>query len=332
MDVTTVEWAITILVTIAVLTFDIIVIARDPHEPSFRECAVALSVYIGAAIAFGAWIWLDHGHAVRHRVLRRLADGVLPLDRQPVRLHHLDGVAAGAAGVPAGSADGGHRPGADLPGHLHRAGLPADRELQLGLLRVRRLPRLHRGHAGEELSQPRGRASRGQQDREVRPVPPQRRRRVPRAQALVPPERRPCRLPDADRDHRAGHHRPAVRARLDPGDLRHHPGAVPGLHGQRVRADGPAPALLPAWRPARAAGLPLARPCVHPGLHRRQAGPARVARELAAVHQRRSAGPQRPRHLLARQPRGDHRDPGGHRGGQPGEGPQGPASRRRRSE
>ena len=89
--------------------------------------------------------------------------------------------------------------------------------------------------------------------------PPQRRRRVPRPQALVPGQRRPRRLADADRDHRARHHRPAVRARLDPGDLRHHPGALPGLHRQRLRADGPAPALLPARRPARAPGLPLAR-------------------------------------------------------------------------
>ena len=53
MDVSSLEWGITIAITIAVLTFDVIVIARDPHEPTFRECAVALSVYIGAAVAIG---------------------------------------------------------------------------------------------------------------------------------------------------------------------------------------------------------------------------------------------------------------------------------------
>ena len=42
------------------LLFDVIVIARDPHEPSFRECAIALSVYIGAAVAVRR---LDLGHA-----------------------------------------------------------------------------------------------------------------------------------------------------------------------------------------------------------------------------------------------------------------------------
>ena len=62
MEISSIEWTITIIATCAVLLFDVIVIARDPHEPSFRECAIALSMYIGAAVAFGAWIWVSHGH------------------------------------------------------------------------------------------------------------------------------------------------------------------------------------------------------------------------------------------------------------------------------
>lgn len=62
MDVTTLEWTITIGATLAVLLFDVIVIARDPHEPTMKECAIALAFYIGAAIAFGAFIWIHHGH------------------------------------------------------------------------------------------------------------------------------------------------------------------------------------------------------------------------------------------------------------------------------
>ena len=58
MEISGLEWTITIGVTVAVLLFDVIIIARDPHEPSLRECAVALSVYIGAAVVFGLWIWL----------------------------------------------------------------------------------------------------------------------------------------------------------------------------------------------------------------------------------------------------------------------------------
>ena len=62
MDVSSLEWGITMLVTITVLVFDVVVIARNPHEPTFRECAIALSVYISAAIAFGVWVWVFHGH------------------------------------------------------------------------------------------------------------------------------------------------------------------------------------------------------------------------------------------------------------------------------
>lgn len=62
MEVSTLEWAITIGVTVAVLLFDVVVIARDPHEPTMRECAIALSVYITAAVAFGVWVLFFHGH------------------------------------------------------------------------------------------------------------------------------------------------------------------------------------------------------------------------------------------------------------------------------
>ena len=47
--------------TIAVLLFDVIVIARRPHEPTMRECAIALSIYVGLAGAFGVWVWNYHG-------------------------------------------------------------------------------------------------------------------------------------------------------------------------------------------------------------------------------------------------------------------------------
>jgi tellurite resistance protein TerC len=62
MNVSQLEWIITIAVTVAVLLFDVVVIARRPHEPSMKECAIALSVYVGAAVAFGIWVWVFHGH------------------------------------------------------------------------------------------------------------------------------------------------------------------------------------------------------------------------------------------------------------------------------
>jgi tellurite resistance protein TerC len=61
MNVTQLEWFVTLVVTIAILLFDIVYIARRPHEPTFKECAVALSFYVGLAIAFGVWVWRFHG-------------------------------------------------------------------------------------------------------------------------------------------------------------------------------------------------------------------------------------------------------------------------------
>jgi tellurite resistance protein TerC len=60
-NVSGIEWAITLTVTIAVLLFDVVVIARNPHEPTMKECSIALSVYVSAAIAFGLWVWFFHG-------------------------------------------------------------------------------------------------------------------------------------------------------------------------------------------------------------------------------------------------------------------------------
>ncbi|UPK77027.1 TerC family protein [Nocardioidaceae bacterium SCSIO 66511] len=62
MDVTTTEWLITVGVTVAVLLFDIIIVARRPHEPTIKECAIALSVYVGLAVLFGIWVTAFHGH------------------------------------------------------------------------------------------------------------------------------------------------------------------------------------------------------------------------------------------------------------------------------
>ncbi len=60
MNVSTTEWAITVGVTIAVLLFDIVIVARRPHEPSTKECVTYLSVYVGMAIAFGIWVTAYH--------------------------------------------------------------------------------------------------------------------------------------------------------------------------------------------------------------------------------------------------------------------------------
>jgi tellurite resistance protein TerC len=57
MHVTPLVWWITILVTSAILIFDVFVIGRRPHEPSRREVITALAIYIGLAVAFGLGVW-----------------------------------------------------------------------------------------------------------------------------------------------------------------------------------------------------------------------------------------------------------------------------------
>jgi tellurite resistance protein TerC len=54
-------WWTTVLVTTAILLFDVFVIGRRPHEPSTKETSLALALYVALAIAFGAGVWLFSG-------------------------------------------------------------------------------------------------------------------------------------------------------------------------------------------------------------------------------------------------------------------------------
>ncbi len=61
MNVSALEWGITLSVTVAILLFDVIVIGRRPHEPTRRETVTYLTIYISLAIVFGLWTWFFHG-------------------------------------------------------------------------------------------------------------------------------------------------------------------------------------------------------------------------------------------------------------------------------
>jgi tellurite resistance protein TerC len=54
-------WWVTIGVAAAVLAFDVVWIARNPHRPSNRETGLALVGYVGAAILFGLAMWYFAG-------------------------------------------------------------------------------------------------------------------------------------------------------------------------------------------------------------------------------------------------------------------------------
>ncbi|MDQ3617047.1 MAG: TerC family protein [Actinomycetota bacterium] len=62
MDVPVWLWWATIIVTMSVLLFDLVVIGRRPHEPSTKEVSVALGIYVGLSIAFGIGVWVLAGH------------------------------------------------------------------------------------------------------------------------------------------------------------------------------------------------------------------------------------------------------------------------------
>ena len=61
MDVPTWVWMATAVVTLAIFTFDLAVVGRRPHEPSMKECATYLSIYVGLAILFGLGVWYTSG-------------------------------------------------------------------------------------------------------------------------------------------------------------------------------------------------------------------------------------------------------------------------------
>jgi len=54
-------WWVTGAVTVAIFTFDLVIVGRRPHEPSMRECSIYLSIYVGLAVFFGLGVYLLYG-------------------------------------------------------------------------------------------------------------------------------------------------------------------------------------------------------------------------------------------------------------------------------
>ena len=60
MEITTVQWVITIAFILGLLAYDFIFHVRKAHEPTIKEAAVWSAVYVGIALLFGLVIlWLD---------------------------------------------------------------------------------------------------------------------------------------------------------------------------------------------------------------------------------------------------------------------------------
>src|SRR5262245_5624023 len=54
-------WVATIAGFVAVVAFDFVLVSRDPHEPSFRECTLWTAFYVSLALIFGLGIYLTSG-------------------------------------------------------------------------------------------------------------------------------------------------------------------------------------------------------------------------------------------------------------------------------
>ncbi len=65
MDVPGWVWAASITLLVGLLAVDVFVIGRRPHEPSMRECAIAIAFYVGLAVLFGVGVLVTAGGALR---------------------------------------------------------------------------------------------------------------------------------------------------------------------------------------------------------------------------------------------------------------------------
>ncbi len=61
MNVPTWLWLATVAVLVGLLAVDVFIIGRRPHEPSMRECAIAISVFVALALIFGIGVLVFAG-------------------------------------------------------------------------------------------------------------------------------------------------------------------------------------------------------------------------------------------------------------------------------
>ena len=68
MEVSGLQWGVTIAVIVGLLAYDFIFHARKPHEPSIKEAALWTSLYVSLALIFGLLIlfWDGPGFAAQY--------------------------------------------------------------------------------------------------------------------------------------------------------------------------------------------------------------------------------------------------------------------------
>lgn len=61
MHVDSLVWIVSLGLAGALLVVDVAVVGRRPHVPTTAECLRYLAMYIGLALLFGGWVWLQWG-------------------------------------------------------------------------------------------------------------------------------------------------------------------------------------------------------------------------------------------------------------------------------
>ena len=61
MEVTGLQWLVTILIIAGLLAFDFVFHVRKAHEPTVKEAAIWSSIYISIALLFGLYIFVTNG-------------------------------------------------------------------------------------------------------------------------------------------------------------------------------------------------------------------------------------------------------------------------------
>lgn len=61
MNVHLYAWIATVAITVLVLTLDVFVIGRRPHEPAMKEAGLFIGAYVGLAVLFGVGVLLASG-------------------------------------------------------------------------------------------------------------------------------------------------------------------------------------------------------------------------------------------------------------------------------
>jgi len=61
MHVSALVWAITLVTMIVIFAVDLLIVGRRPHEPSMRESAIWVGVYVALAIVFGVVLLAAYG-------------------------------------------------------------------------------------------------------------------------------------------------------------------------------------------------------------------------------------------------------------------------------